>query len=796
MQPTLKTQDYSEFASIFQIYNYRRKLTLIDLVDAVVAAACRNHSPLSLEASAGRCNSKEVASGHFNRFLFSVITLEAEKILKLLKPILEAIIDTDFGSDEVLQKIFEELSQTLEELRELFGSWQLLCSKIYNVLQIEFLISKIQILALAIFKQMKASHQCLANEFNSAQVEHCIEKIKNLGHGETSSIIKEAIMEQVEGLGPSSEVLEKIIENLGLSSNQEVLIEAVTLEKFKENAEQIENFAEAEYLNQIITLATRMHESLIMLKQAQSYSPVPVPLDFCCPLSLELMKDPVIVSSGQTYERAFIKNWIDLGLDVCPKTRQTLTHTNLIPNYTVKALITNWCELNNVKLRDPIMSLNLNHCSSTSEGSSSDITSRKSFDILRISQSRSDDIMSTSLDEMSVDLVSQDSPYTMESSNAFNSEQSQADLALSNENFPQGNKADSSSSMEVNPKLETTSATVLNAQREPEFSAPSLEARPQVLSIWQHPPGNLRLASSLPAIEIRPSPSGIETQVQNLAKDLKSSSIDTQREATEELRLLAKHNVENRIVIANCGVISPLVDLLQSSDTKVQENAVTALLNLSINDNNKTAIANAGAIDFLIHVLGTGCPEAKENSAATLYSLSMMEENRIRIGRSGAIKPLVDLLANGTSRGKKDASTALFNLSIFHENKGRIVQAGAVKYLVELMDPAAGMADKAVAVLANLASIPEGRTEIVHEGAIPILVDVIELGSTRGKENAAATLLHICSNSSRFLSIMIHEGAIPPLVALSLSGTPRAKEKAQALLNHCRSQRHGSARRG
>ncbi|XP_028754318.1 U-box domain-containing protein 4-like [Neltuma alba] len=703
-----------------------------------------------------------------------------EEILKLLKPTLEAITNTDLASDEVLLKIFEELNQAVQELRELFESWQLLCSKFYIVLQVESLISKIQIMALNIFNQLKASHQCLPNGLSFSHIEHCIEKVKNLGHEETSFIIKEAIMEQVEGLGPSSEVLEKLAENSGLSSNQEILIEALTLEKLKENAEQIENTTEAEYLRQIITLVTYMHERLIMLKEAQISSQVPVPADFCCPLSLELMKDPVIVSSGQTYERVFIKKWIDLGLNVCPNTRQTLAHTNLIPNYTVKALILNWCELNNVKLVDPLVSSNLNHCSSTSEGSSNDMTCRQSLDILRISQTSSDN-MSVSSDEIRADLDGQDSSSQSrrESSNALSLEQYQTHVrtdldstASLNENFPQETKGDDK---------------VLKAQM-----TPSSEARSGILSIWQQQPKNLRLGSSL--VETRPSPSRIETQVQNWAKELKSSSIDAQREATAELRLLAKHNMENRIMIATCGVITLLVNLLQSTDTKIQENAVTALLNLSINDNNKFAIADAGAIDSLIHVLETGSPEAKENSAAALYSLSMMEENRISIGRSRAIKPLVGLLANGTPGGKKDASTALFNLSIFHENKGRIVQAGAIKHLVGLMDPAAGMVDKVVALLANLASIPEGRTEIGHQGAIPILVDVIELGSARGKENAAATLLHICSNSTRFLSLMIHEGAIPPLVALSLSGTPRAKEKAQALLNHCRSQRHGSAR--
>ena len=162
---------------------------------------------------------------------------------------------------------------------------------------------------------------------------------------------------------------------------------------------------------------------------------------------------------------------------------------------------------------------------------------------------------------------------------------------------------------------------------------------------------------------------------------------------------------------------------------------------------------------------------------ATLFSLSVMEENKISIGQSGAIPPLVDLLRDGSPRGKKDAATALFNLSIYHDNKARIVRARAVKSLVELMDPAAGMVDKAVAVLSNLSTIPEVRFAIGEEGGIPALVEVVELGSQRGKENATAALLQLCTNSNRFRAMVLQEGAIPPLVALSQSGTPRAREK-------------------
>lgn len=182
------------------------------------------------------------------------------------------------------------------------------------------------------------------------------QKIKLMGSERISPMIANAIKDHEEGSAASSDNLEKVANKLCLKSNQELLIEAVALERLKENAEQAEKVAEIEYIEQMISLVSHMHDHLVTKTQSQSSNPVSIPPDFCCPLSLNLMSDPVIVSSGQTYERAFIRKWIDLGLTVCPKTRQTLAHTNLIPNYTVKALIAHWCEKNNVKLPYPTKS--------------------------------------------------------------------------------------------------------------------------------------------------------------------------------------------------------------------------------------------------------------------------------------------------------------------------------------------------------------------------------------------------------------------------------------------------------
>ncbi|GAV58769.1 U-box domain-containing protein/KAP domain-containing protein [Cephalotus follicularis] len=800
---------------------------------------------------------------------------KAEEILKLLKPILES----EIASDEALTTAFEGLGHFVDELREIVQNWQPLSSKVEFVLQIESLLSKVRTTSLDIFQLLKCSHQHLSDEFSSASLEHCIQKLKHLSCELVSSMIKEAIRDQVEGVVPSSEILVKFAGSLGLRSNQEILIEAVALEKLKENAEQAEKTGEAEFIDQIITLVTRMYDRLITIKQSQTSSPVPIPADFCCPLSLELMTDPVIVASGQTYERAFIKKWIDLGLTVCPKTRQTLAHTNLIPNYTVKALIANWCESNNVKLPDPIKSMSLNqpspllvhtesgapkeslffqnprsnqtilHESVHSKGSSgkkfistsgthpegtSPIHPRSSSEsflldiavngsVSHISRSlTSSEDRSVNSEEMYVDSVGQPSMQSMkENSNAVGADDKSSqshirsasassitsvaslpravpgDANETSESSPHLAAYCSDGSGEVKPEPQAAAAALIAPRREPEVLPRLVETRYRSQPIWRRPAERFvpRIVSSS-AIETRADLSGIETEVRKLLEELESTSIETQREATSKLRQLAKHNMDNRIVIANCGAITLLVGLLRSTDTRIQEYAVTALLNLSINDNNKTAIANADAIEPLIRVLETGSPEAKENAAATLFSLSVVEDNKVRIGRSGAIGPLVNLLGNGTPRGKKDAATALFNLSIFHENKARIVQAGAVKHLVELMDPAAGMVDKAVAVLANLATIPEGRVAIGQENGISVLVEVVELGSARGKENAAAALLHLCSQSNRFSTMVLQEGAVPPLVALSQSGTPRAKEKAQALLSHFRNQRHANGGRG
>lgn len=274
-----------------------------------------------------------------------------------------------------------------------------------------------------------------------------------------------------------------------------------------------------------------------------------------------------------------------------------------------------------------------------------------------------------------------------------------------------------------------------------------------------------------------------KTGISALMDKLASTDIEQQRAAAGELRLLAKRNADNRVCIAEAGAIPLLVDLLSSADPRTQEHAVTALLNLSINESNKGTIVNAGAIPDIVDVLKNGSMEARENAAATLFSLSVLDENKVAIGAAGAIPALIKLLCEGTPRGKKDAATAIFNLSIYQGNKARAVKAGIVAPLIQfLRDAGGGMVDEALAIMAILSSHHEGRMAVGQAEPIPILVEVIRTGSPRNRENAAAVLWSLCTGDLLQLKLAKKHGAEEALQELSENGTDRAKRKAGSLL--------------
>ncbi|KAL4420785.1 hypothetical protein ABPG75_010441 [Micractinium tetrahymenae] len=70
------------------------------------------------------------------------------------------------------------------------------------------------------------------------------------------------------------------------------------------------------------------------------------PRHFFCPISLQLMRDPVVVAAtGQTYDRPCIERWLSQGNRSCPATGQSLAEpVQLVPNVALRNSIEEWAE--------------------------------------------------------------------------------------------------------------------------------------------------------------------------------------------------------------------------------------------------------------------------------------------------------------------------------------------------------------------------------------------------------------------------------------------------------------------
>ncbi|XP_074470625.1 WD repeat, SAM and U-box domain-containing protein 1-like isoform X2 [Sebastes fasciatus] len=67
-----------------------------------------------------------------------------------------------------------------------------------------------------------------------------------------------------------------------------------------------------------------------------------IPDEFLCPITRELMREPVIAADGYSYERDAINSWINTKNRSSPMTNLPLLTTLLTPNHTLKMAIGRW----------------------------------------------------------------------------------------------------------------------------------------------------------------------------------------------------------------------------------------------------------------------------------------------------------------------------------------------------------------------------------------------------------------------------------------------------------------------
>ncbi|XVF00768.1 hypothetical protein REPUB_Repub04eG0029800 [Reevesia pubescens] len=349
-----------------------------------------------------------------------------------------------------------------------------------------------------------------------------------------------------------------------------------------------------------------------------------IPHEFLCPITLEIMTDPVIVATGQSYERDSIRKWLNSNHRTCPKTGQTLDHLSLAPNFALRNLILQWCEKNNFELpkKDSFES---------SDNYSAELMEEISSLVQNLSSSQPD-VRRDAI--VKIRMLSKENPENR----IFIANNGGIPRLVQLLSYPDSKIQEHTVTALLNLSIDETNKRLIAREG----------AIPAIIEILQN---------------------GTDEARENSAAALFSLSMLN----------------ENKVLVGNFNGIPPLVDLLQNGTNRGKKDAATALFNLSLNQANKYRAIKAGIIPPLLHLLEDKNLGMIDEALSILLLLVSHPEGRNQIGRLSFIKTLVEIIRSGTPKNKECAVSVLLELGL--NNSSLILAAlqfGVYEHLREI----------------------------------------------------------------------------------------------------------------
>ncbi|KAG4163074.1 hypothetical protein ERO13_D01G148900v2 [Gossypium hirsutum] len=432
--------------------------------------------------------------------------------------------------------------------------------------------------------------------------------------------------------------------------------------------------------------------------------PLP-PEELRCPISLQLMYEPVVIASGQTYERICIEKWFSDGHDTCPKTQQKLPHLSLTPNYCVKGLIASWCEQNGVPIPDaPQESLDLNYW--------------------RLALSASETANSRSMDNVGSCNFKEAKVVSLEKSGTIKE--------------VEVNESENESQC---PQEEVSEINVL--ERYQEFLSVLNEEENLMESCKVVEQIRLLLKDDEEARIFMGANGFVEGLLRFLESAVREGNAMAQEIGAMALFNLAVNNNRNKELMLAAGVIRLLESMISNSNA--HEAATALYLNLSCLEQAKSIIGSSKAVLFLVQLLGHETDaQCKLDALHTLYNLSTDHSNILNLLSAGIVNHLQSLVVSGDHTWTEKSITVLINLTSSETAKEEMVSASdLITGLASVLDAGKPIEqEQAVSCLLLLCNGNEKCSQIVlQEGVIPALVSMSVNGTTRGREMSQRLLM-------------------------------------------------------
>ncbi|THU68187.1 hypothetical protein C4D60_Mb08t01270 [Musa balbisiana] len=448
--------------------------------------------------------------------------------------------------------------------------------------------------------------------------------------------------------------------------------------------------------------------SLNLNRSGTGTASVPIPPEeFRCPISLQLMYDPVIISSGQTYERACIEKWFSNGHVTCPKTQQHLSHLCLTPNQCVKGLIAIWCEQHGVPVPDG---------------------APDSADHWRLSLSQYDTVDSRSLDS------------TISCKWKGIKEAGLDDCGIAEE-------------------IKDSHDGILDKCSNQDHEVDELERYQGLLAALEEDKGMWKQSKAVEQIgyllkddeEARifmGSNGAIKALVQFLRSAIHDRNDKVQEIGVMALVNLAVDNNRNKVMLITAGVIPLLEQMISNSDNC--EEAIALYLDLSCLDEAKPVSGLTEVVPLLVQLLRSNNSRSsfrKLDALCILHNLSMHPPNIPALLSSGVVDCLHSLIGapSGPEGAKwtEKALAVLVNLASTKSGREEMVSTrGLVGELAEVLDTGEPEEqEKAVSCLLILCNDNNECSQMVlQEGVVPSLVSISLNGTSAGQEKARKLL--------------------------------------------------------
>ncbi|KAJ4879813.1 U-box domain-containing protein 6 [Raphanus sativus] len=426
------------------------------------------------------------------------------------------------------------------------------------------------------------------------------------------------------------------------------------------------------------------------------------PEELRCPISLQLMCDPVIIASGQTYERVCIEKWLSDGHNSCPKTQQQLPHLSLTPNYCVKGLIASWCEQNGITVP----------------------TEPPQYWRLALSESES-------TNSKSVDSVGSCTPKGVktvpleESSSTVVSEQQQHKEEVT--------APEETSAINVLEKYQDMLATL---EKEEELGKRCKLVEDVRVLLKDDEEARILMGAN----------GFVEAFLRFLESAVDENNAAAQETGAMALFNLAVNNNRNKELMLTSGVI-PLLEKMISSGSHSQGPATALYLNLSCLEKAKPVIGSSQAVPFFVKLLvqeentETQC---KLDALHALYNLSTHSPNIPTLLSCNIIKSLQLLASTGDHLWIEKSLAVLLNIASSQEGKEEMISSqGMIGTLATVLDTGDTVEqEQAVSCLVILCTGSEPCIQMVlQEGVIPSLVSISVNGSVRGRDKSQKLLM-------------------------------------------------------